>query len=122
MTDKKDLFDLEPDKSLLTAFGWWEKRRWIFNLVVGLTGSIFFFLVPSFNSFDILGVLVYGILANLCYCTGFLIEVAARYYFKNESDFTRKREFLYAAGLLFSVLVTALLAIGWSFVSAGHPS
>lgn len=122
MTDKKDLFDLEPDKSLLTAFGWWEKRRWIFNLVMGLTGSVIFFLIPSVETLDILGVLVYGILANLCYCTGFLIEVVARYYFKNESDFTRKREFLYGAGLLFSVLVTALLAFGWSFVSAGHPS
>jgi hypothetical protein len=122
MTDKKDLFDLEPDKSLLNAFGWWEKRRWIYNLVVGLTGAFFLFLMPMITAFDVLGIILYGLLANLCYSTGFLLEAVARYYFKNVSDFSEKRKLFFGAGLVLSVVITALLAFAWGLLSTGHPS
>lgn|GEM_PF-1228079 len=121
MTDKKDLFNLDPDKSLLTAFGWWEKRRWIYNVVVGFTGAFFMFLMPMISSFDVLGIIFYGLLANLFYSLGFLIEVVARYYFKNESDFTDRRKLMFGAGLVFAVLVTAFLATAWGLMSGGGP-
>ena len=101
MTDKKDLFNLDPDKSLLTAFGWWEKRRWIYNVVVGFTGAFFMFLMPMISSFDVLGIIFYGLLANLFYSLGFLIEVVARYYFKNESDFTDRRNLMFGNARVF---------------------
>lgn len=122
MTDKKDLFNLDPDLSLLTAFGWWEKRRWIYNLVVGLTGVIFLMFIPSFGGVELIGIMVYGLLANLCYSLGFLLEVVARYYFKNDTDFSAKRKLLFGAGLVISILITAVLGSAWGIFSTGHPS
>lgn len=122
MKESSDLFNTEPDKTLLTAFGWWEKRRWIYNIVVGFTGAFFMFLLPMVTGFDIIGIVIYGLLANLCYSLGFLIEVVARYYFKNESDFTDRRKLMFGAGLVISVLVTAFLATVWGLLSGGSPS
>lgn len=122
MKESKDLFNIEKDNSILSAFGWWEKRRWIYNIVVGFTGAFFMFLLPMVTSFDIIGIVIYGLLANLCYSLGFLIEVVARYYFKNESDFTDRRKLMFGAGLVLSVLVTAFLATAWGLLSGGSPS
>ena len=122
MTENQDLFHTEKDHSVLTAFGWWEKRRWIYNLVVGLTGSFFVFMMPVVTGFDILGIIIYGLTANLFYSLGFLIEVAARYYFKNESDFTDRRKLMFGTGLVISVLVTAFLATAWGLLSDASPS
>jgi hypothetical protein len=121
MTESKDIFNIEKDNSILSAFGWWEKRRWIYNIVVGFTGAFFMFLLPMVTSFDIIGIVIYGLLANLCYSLGFLIEVVARYYFKNETDFTDRRKLMFGAGLVISVLVTAFLATAWGLLSGGAP-
>jgi hypothetical protein len=122
MKESKDLFNIEKDISILSAFGWWEKRRWIYNIVVGFTGVFFMFLMPMVTSFDIIGIVIYGLLANLCYSLGFLIEVVARYYFKNESDFMDRRKLMFGAGLVISVLATAFLATAWGLLSGGSPS
>ena len=70
-----------------------------------------------FNSFDILGVIIYGLLANLFYSLGFLIEVVARYYFKNESDFTDRRKLMFGAGLVFEMMITAWLFFSSTFLT-----
>jgi len=60
---------------------WWERRRLPFNLIVGGSGlasigvAILFALLPpstgvTFVGFPWMGVLVYGLLANLCYSLG----------------------------------------------------
>ena len=50
---------------------WWEKKRWVYNTAVGLCGLLG--LVQIFIGKQVLttshifeGVLVYGLLANLC--------------------------------------------------------
>ncbi len=108
---QQDLFHEEKDKSLLAAFAWWEKKRVLYNIIVGVAGIIVLLLLPYFSILDLLGVIIYGVIVNLFYSLGFLIEVAARHYFKSDIDFTEKRETFFGAGLIFSVLVT--LGIGF---------
>jgi hypothetical protein len=109
----------QQDQSLLAAFGWWEKRRIIYNLVVGTTGlfCIYGMGIPVFW-FEIV---LYGVLANICYCLGFCIEVAARFYFKNNTDFNEKRFYLYILGLVLSVIITFGLATLNGILSMPHP-
>jgi hypothetical protein len=112
--EQKDLFTDDVDKTLLTAFSWWEKRRLFYNLVIGLVGVIILFIYPFFSLLDLAGVIFYGIIANLFYSLGFFIEVAAKYYFKSDIDFTDKRKTLFTLGLIFSVLTT--IAVGFFFM------
>jgi hypothetical protein len=117
--EKQDLFSETQDKSLLYAFGWWEKKRIIYNLVVGTTGllCLYFLSLPV----HWLEVLFYGIIVNLCYTLGFLIEVGARYYLDSNMNFTGKRKVLFGLGLVFSILVTVGLAFLYGFLIMPFP-
>ncbi len=114
MEQQQDIFTDEIDKSLLAAFAWWEKRRLAYNIAVGVTGVIIVFWLRYFSFLDFFGILVYGVIANLFYCLGFLTEVAARHYFKSHIDFTSKRDILFRLGISVSVLIT--LGIGLIFI------
>ncbi len=108
--ENKDLFNNDPDKSLLTAFAWWEKKRIIYNVVVGAAGIYFLFSGGwDLNIIEFIGAIIYGIISNLFFCLGFLIEIGVKHYFKSEKDFSKKRELLFWLGLLFSVLITIWL-------------
>jgi nicotinamide riboside transporter PnuC len=105
--ENKDLFTNEEDKSLLNAFGRWEKKRLFYNTVVGAAGILT--TVLSSQKIDILyliGIIFYGVAANLFYCPGFLTEVAIKYYFKSDIDFSDKRNAFFWIGLIFSLLIT----------------
>lgn len=129
-----------------TAFdvvGWWESRRFFYNIVVGCTGMASCLLIaiwvlvsettvgepiglPDGPLLGIFGVIMYGILANICYTAGWLSELIVR------SVSTSERSAAYALktfrlGVQFSVLLTVLpAAICWIvFVVAlitGHKS
>ena len=109
---EKELFTpkQKEDKLLLTAFGWWEKKRIIYNIVVGCAGVFILFTnggeftIPNF-----IGIIIYGLLANLFYSLGFLIEIGAKHYFKSDRDFGKIREGLFWAGLILSVIITIFL-------------
>lgn len=50
----------------MSAFAWWEKQRIIFNAIVGTAGiSGLIIASPKLALIDIVGILVYGIIANL---------------------------------------------------------
>jgi hypothetical protein len=117
--EQQDLFNEQEDKSLLTAFGWWEKRRLIYNLIVGATGVvciIILSLFPFLELIDLAGIVIYGIVANMFYSLGFLIEIASRYYFKSKMDFTERRKTLFGIGLTLSILITIGLTIWYAFI------
>jgi hypothetical protein len=117
--EQQDLFSDEQDKSLLAAFAWWEKRRLVYNLIIGSTGILCIFilsLLPFLSIIDLFGVILYGIIANMFYSLGFLIEVATKHYFRSKIDFTEKRKALFGIGLILSILITIGLSFGYAFI------
>ena len=77
------------------AIGWWETRRVAFNLIVGSAGTISsvlvgvvglgsYFLfdsdfgVPDPPLFALCAVVIYAIMANVCYTGGWVAELAIR--------------------------------------------
>ena len=104
---------------------WWEKRRLAYNLIVGGVGcatiavTTALFALPVFRGgppfeFIIAGSIFYGIMANLCYCLGPLVELAMYHFWGDEAP--RAGPALFRQGLIFSVGLTlfpiALAGVG----------
>jgi len=100
---------------------WWEARRLHFNVYVGVVGIIAWFLVLIAGSaavkpgedFEepfamILGPIVYAFFANACYTFGWIADTV--------SSQSRPRVGLYKAGIVFSVVLTALPG-AWAVVA-----
>ena len=117
----------EPLRSASQAILWWERRRILFNVLVGAAGaaSIVLFLIavvagdlffgtkhdyglldlPVFGAvFAIVG--VYGIMANLCYTAGWIVELVGQKLWKRHADKIAGISFL--TGLGFSIFLTLL--------------
>jgi hypothetical protein len=65
---------------------------------------------------DLIGIVIYGIIANMFYSLGFLIVVGAKHYLKSKMDFTEKRRTFFAFGLTLSVLITIGLSFMYAFI------
>lgn len=116
LMENKDIITDEKDKNLLSAFAWWEKQRIIFNAIVGTAGiSGLIIASPKLALIDIVGILVYGIIANLFYGIGFFIEIGTKHYFKSDKDFRNIRVTLFWLGLIFSTAITFLSSITSSY-------
>ena len=100
---------------------WWEARRLHFNVYVGVVGVITWFLVLIAGSaavkpgedFEeplamIFGPVMYAIIANACYTLGWITDTL--------SSQSRPRVGLYKAGVVFSVVLTALPG-AWAVVA-----
>jgi len=113
---------------------WWEKRRIYFNLIVGLTGILTCIVtlaiawysenkfgdaigLPDPPIFALLGILLYGIAANVCYTGGWLFELVAKAIWKDRAK--HFGEISFGLGLFFSVIVTLLPMIVFLIVLAG---
>jgi hypothetical protein len=130
-----DLFRREtPAASGVEALVWWEARRIPYNLIVGCAGiitctvcfviavaaEIFFhsdFGLPDPPFFAIIGVVFYGIMANVCFTGGWITELFFRRVAPKEADRFATNSFFY--GVIFSILLTlapAALIGGVGFV------
>ena len=100
---------------------WWESRRLRFNFYVGAVGVVTWLLVMIAGSaavkpgedFEeplemIFGPFVYAFLANVCYTLGWITDTV--------SSQSRPRVGLYKAGVVFSVVLTALPGV-WAVVA-----
>jgi hypothetical protein len=100
---------------------WWEARRLHFNVYLGVVGVITWFLVLIAGSaavkpgedFEepfamIFGPVIYGFIANACYTLGWIADTL--------SSQDRPRVGLYKAGVVFSVVLTALPG-AWAVVA-----
>ena len=104
-------------KTPLAIIGWWESRRWLYNRVVGGAGL---FTLAAINLLTVLpggppplpleamffGPLVYGTVANLCYTSGWLLELLARAVWGRQAP--HMGPLLFREGLIFSVGLTLL--------------
>ena len=84
------LFGVPPEpRSVWSIIGWWELRRLLYNLALGLVGGVSFvlFLVfssllgqldPPDNDVDFLVIPVVVVLANMAYTGGWVVELLVR--------------------------------------------
>jgi len=111
---------------------WWELRRLLFNLIVGVAGLLTCFIcvlsdcLPDPPIFAVLGIVVYALAANLCYTFGWVAEIVAVAFWKTRAS--SFGEISFALGIFFSALLTLLpipifvlgALIRWGFYPA-HP-
>jgi hypothetical protein len=113
-------------RSAWSVIGWWERRRSAFNLAVGGAGlvtlaamNLFATLPPHGRWFGVplAGVVVYGVLANVCYTVGPAVDLFIRRTWGNQYAAIGPTLFRY--GFAFSVGLTMLpiplAAIDWAF-------
>jgi hypothetical protein len=129
--------------------GWWESRRIAYNLLVGSVGIVSClvagvvatasyylfdseFGMPDPPLFAVIVVVLYAVMANVCYTGGWLGELLVRAAWPKQAN--RFATVTMSSGVLFSVLLTAapgilLLAVGlFSLigrhmgVTHGHPT
>lgn len=100
---------------------WWEIRRIAFNLIVGATGigtCILCLLIalvaeamldvpigiPDPPIIAVLGIITYGIMANVCYTGGWIAELVIRRLWPRESDSFASLS--HTLGVAFAVILT----------------
>jgi ABC-type branched-subunit amino acid transport system permease subunit len=113
-------------KSSWDAIGWWEARRVPFNLIVGIAGifscivavvvglgSYFLFHgelpLPGSPGLSLMAIILYAVLANLCFTGGWVAEIVVRKLWPHEAD--RFATLSFCLGVVFSVLLTLTPAI-----------
>jgi hypothetical protein len=63
------------DMILKSALKWWEKKRILFNVFVAASGIIPLFLyAKSFDLEELILIVFYGLVVNVFYSLGFLLE------------------------------------------------
>ena len=128
-----------PITSTRAIIGWWEARRVPYNMILGGTGIFTCIVITvvamgSYFLFDsdfglsgspflaMFGIIIYGILANVCFTGGWLTELIVRRVWPQEAD--RFATTSFSLGLLFSVLLTLapaiLVGVGGLFGLASH--
>ncbi|WP_051568400.1 hypothetical protein [Crocinitomix catalasitica] len=109
---ESEIIDSTDNKNqilLSAAIAWWEKKRVLFNLFVGLTGVFAMTLViTTFGIIDLIDLIFYGIAANIFYCLGFVLEALNLHYLKGKFKIDNYRLFLFIVGTTFSCIVTFL--------------
>jgi hypothetical protein len=110
-----------PLKSARETIGWWEARRIPFNLVVGSAGILTCIVIvivglgsemlfgtefglPDPPIFALIGIAIYGIMANVCFTAGWLAELVVRRIWPREAD--RFATLSITLGVVFSVVLT----------------
>jgi hypothetical protein len=110
-------------ESAMDIILWWEARRIPFNLIVGaagigtcagivaigVIGDYFLevgFILPDPPIFVMLGVIAFGIMANVCYTGGWIVELLVRRTWPQESHQVATLSF--TLGLVLAILVTLL--------------
>lgn len=100
------------DSPLFSALSWWEKKRIWFNVFVGASGLTAIALyASSFSTGDLIGLVLYGLLLNVCYSLGFLLEAFNQYYLKQKIDIEKLRLPFLIVGTLFSTVITFVWTI-----------
>ena len=120
---------------------WWERRRIAYNLIVGLVGAVTSaamvtvaftcesrggapIRLPDPPALAIVAVLVYGLLANVCYTGGWITELLVIRLW--QADTSRFGPIAYALGTAFSALITLTPAVvilaAAALTSCGGPS
>ena len=126
MLTRRPLFRrAQPPDRAWDVVGWWESRRIPYNLIVGAAGiaSAIVMLITGFVTehvigeaigvpgsplFAIVAVIVYGLMANICFTGGWILELLSRHIWGTRPE--AFGEIAFTWGLLCSVLLTLVPA------------
>jgi hypothetical protein len=114
-----------PPERAWDVVGWWESRRIPYNLIIGATGIVSAIVmlltgfvtehligeaigVPSSPLFALAAVIVYGLMANVCFTGGWILELLSRRIWGTRAE--AFGEIAFTWGLLCSVLLTLVPA------------
>ncbi|MBX9669592.1 MAG: hypothetical protein K2X93_18355 [Candidatus Obscuribacterales bacterium] len=104
----KALFEGPTKSTTFDIIGWWEARRLPYNILVGIAGIVTLLVWDIFRVANLSSLIwpaiAYGIIANVCYTSGWMAELLARRLFKEKAE--HFGPILFAIGLLFSMLIT----------------
>jgi len=111
LLDEQEIIKYE-DATFIENVRWWERNRWVYNLVVLVSGSIPIYNdIASLQNFDtIVFIIIYAFLANICYCLGWGIDLLGAYYFKYRFNGQVTRMLLLVLGTVGAFLLTLLLS------------
>ena len=101
--------ELNATDQLGDSILFWEKRRIVFNVLVGICGV--FVLVVSWKYtkwYDVIFAGIYGVLMNLAYMTGFYLETLDLHFFKSRFRINKHRRLLFTAGTILACIFTLL--------------
>lgn len=105
------------ESTLFSALKWWESKRYVFNLIVGITGLTSLLAFASgFNNGELIGIFIYAFILNLCYSVGFLLESLNLFYLTESINLAKFRLAFFILGTILSAFVTFIIAM---FYSAG---
>ena len=87
-------------EQLKSNIKWWESKRWIYNILVGLAGGLGLFKMLTATTYDwsycdTIAIIIWGIGANLFYSLGTLLELFDWYYLNNRLRLQRFRELFF---------------------------
>lgn len=98
----------EEPRGSFSIIAWWESRRILFNLIVGLCGlpTLLLLLLSGLAHEGIIvsGTIEYALLANICYTAGWMAELIARAWWQERAK--HLGPILFSLGFAFSVLLT----------------
>ena len=119
------LFEPTLVRSPLNIVQWWESRRLSYNLIVGITGLGTLVYVNGLELLlgngmliprpgpdgpqQVMAIVAYGVLANLCYTGGWIIENVAERWLKRPVYGLGPA--LFRHGLVFSIGLTLIPAV-----------
>jgi len=108
-----DEVDPEADNTgarLLESYQYWQRRRLLFNIVVGLAGlGALFFSKFNLELIYLLAILIWGITANIFYSTGYMLESFVIVKSAGSKNLKTSREFLFWTGTLLYAVISVLL-------------
>ncbi|WP_420574107.1 hypothetical protein [Kordia sp.] len=93
---------------LRATISWWEQKRIAFNFFVGITGviAVLAFIPHTFGMEDAIGIILWGIMANVLYSTGILLEVINQYHLKGKLNIFQFRMLFFIVGTFTYMLAT----------------
>ena len=111
MTPNSEIID-DSDESaksspLEQSLSWWETRRILFNLIVGGVGLVGMLLFCSdFRIMDVIDICFFGVLMNIFYSVGFMLEALNKHYLKDRIKMEDWRLALFVLGTAASAILT----------------
>ncbi|MFV1986489.1 MAG: hypothetical protein ACC682_04370 [Gemmatimonadota bacterium] len=119
------LFPKPAERRTGAIVAWWEKRRIAYNLIVGGAGLATMGLAtvasllppdPPRFYFSFVPIVVVGILANVCYTLGPIVEVATNRFFGRKllpiGPTLFRNGLVFSVGVVF-VLPTIIMTLAW---------
>ena len=103
-------------ESVTSAIGYWERRRVIYNAVLAAIVLVYFGIHYPASKAELsvdsaLIVFLSAVLANVAYCSVYLVDIFAQSSGYRE-QWQQRRWILFLIGMLFAAIITRFFAMG----------